>query len=301
MQLDVRHLRIVVAIADCGSISRAAVRLGLAQPPVSAQLRRIESKLGGPLFLRGPNGVEPTDLGRFVVANGRALLEQVAAITGSVGVLGNPREPTRPLRISGLVGAPLRQVLDAVSEIHQQAEVFSRQVRTTKALLLLLRSEGTDLVVLADYPDFESALPAEVDSYVLVGAEPVFVAVSAEHPLATAESVGLAELAGDEWVVPASGDNRLHARLRLSCDEAGFTPSLRHQFVDESAAVDLVRGRRVCLPLTPTHTPAGVSLRSLNAPDLRRRIMLAWPPRSPLAQDIGAIAGLYAVSTAMAR
>ncbi|MBT2878923.1 LysR family transcriptional regulator, partial [Streptomyces sp. McG6] len=50
MDLELRHLRTVRAIADEGSLPRAAAALGLAQPALSSQLRRIEKALGGPLF-----------------------------------------------------------------------------------------------------------------------------------------------------------------------------------------------------------------------------------------------------------
>ena len=54
MDLELRHLRIVCAVAEAGSVTKAAASLGLAQPAVTAQLRRIERTLGGQLFERAP-------------------------------------------------------------------------------------------------------------------------------------------------------------------------------------------------------------------------------------------------------
>ncbi|WP_031051523.1 helix-turn-helix domain-containing protein, partial [Streptomyces sp. NRRL WC-3774] len=57
MDLEVRHLRAVVAIAETGSLHRAARQLGVAQPSLSTQLRRIEQALGGALFVRARSGL----------------------------------------------------------------------------------------------------------------------------------------------------------------------------------------------------------------------------------------------------
>lgn len=65
MELELRHLRTVRAIADAGSLTRAATVLGLAQPALSAQLKRIERALGGALFERGRHGVRATALGNW--------------------------------------------------------------------------------------------------------------------------------------------------------------------------------------------------------------------------------------------
>lgn len=65
--LELRHLRTVRAIADTGSLTKAAATLGLAQPALSAQLRRIEKALGGVLFDRDHTGARATPLGELVL------------------------------------------------------------------------------------------------------------------------------------------------------------------------------------------------------------------------------------------
>src|SRR5690606_932148 len=74
MDLELRHLKIVRAVADAGSVSKAASMLGLAQPALTAQLKRIERMLGGALFERGRHGSRPTRLDDLALARGRALL-----------------------------------------------------------------------------------------------------------------------------------------------------------------------------------------------------------------------------------
>ena len=74
MDIETRHLRMVKAVADEKSITRAASSLGTSQPALTRQLRRIEDSLGGPLFQRSHVGVTPTPLGRLVVGRATAVL-----------------------------------------------------------------------------------------------------------------------------------------------------------------------------------------------------------------------------------
>src|SRR5687767_10787184 len=76
-ELELRHLRAVCAIAEEGSLTKAASRLGLTQPAMSAQLRTVERIVGGRLFDRTPGGSLPTDLGKQVVGTARLVLDEV--------------------------------------------------------------------------------------------------------------------------------------------------------------------------------------------------------------------------------
>src|SRR3954465_4580729 len=92
MNLELRHLRVVCAIAETGSVTKAASQLGLAQPALTAQLQRIERTLGGPLFERDRRGARPTALGELVLSRARVLLpamkglqDEAARLAGSSG------------------------------------------------------------------------------------------------------------------------------------------------------------------------------------------------------------------------
>jgi DNA-binding transcriptional LysR family regulator len=80
MELELRHLRALCAIADAGSVGRAAALLGYSQPALSTQLRRIEGFFGEALFERGNSGVELTPHGWEVLAQARDVLARVDAI-----------------------------------------------------------------------------------------------------------------------------------------------------------------------------------------------------------------------------
>lgn len=68
-------MRTVVAINEAGSLSKAADRLGLSQPAVTAQIKKLQTLIGGEVFTRTANGTTPTELGKLVVQQARRMLD----------------------------------------------------------------------------------------------------------------------------------------------------------------------------------------------------------------------------------
>jgi len=87
-ELELRHLRAVRTIAEEGSVTRAATRLGLTQPALSAQLRTVERLVGGQLFDRTRSGCVPTDLGRRVLGTARLVLDEMAQLMSTTRATG---------------------------------------------------------------------------------------------------------------------------------------------------------------------------------------------------------------------
>jgi DNA-binding transcriptional LysR family regulator len=75
--MELRHLRYFIAIAEEHSFRRAAVRLGIQQPPLSLQIRHLERETGAPSFRRHARGVELTDAGKLLLEEARVVLNQV--------------------------------------------------------------------------------------------------------------------------------------------------------------------------------------------------------------------------------
>ena len=74
--MELRHLRYAIAIAEAGTVTRAAERLRMQQPPLSQQLRDLERELGFSLFERSRRGVEPTAAGVVFLEEARRVLDQ---------------------------------------------------------------------------------------------------------------------------------------------------------------------------------------------------------------------------------
>lgn len=77
--VETRELRYFVAVAEELHVSRAAQRLGIAQPPLSRAIARLERRLGAELFIRGPRGVTLTTAGQTLLNEGRAALAAIEA------------------------------------------------------------------------------------------------------------------------------------------------------------------------------------------------------------------------------
>lgn len=94
--IPVEIVRTLVVIAETGSFSKAGRKLGLSQPAISAQVKRLQFLVGGPVFNRTPGGVSLTALGELVLAHARKLL----AANDQILLLGGAavHEP-QPLRL----------------------------------------------------------------------------------------------------------------------------------------------------------------------------------------------------------
>ena len=79
LHLDLRHLRLVAAVAESGGQTRAARRLNLTQSALSHQLRELEGRIGSPLFIRTSRRMVLTAVGERILGTARRVLHEATA------------------------------------------------------------------------------------------------------------------------------------------------------------------------------------------------------------------------------
>ncbi|MBD0741184.1 LysR family transcriptional regulator [Streptomyces sp. CBMA152] len=282
MDLEVRHLRVVCAIAEAGSLTRAAASLRMTQPGLSAQLRRIETMLGGALFDRRHAGALPTPFGELVLERARAVLPGIDGLLADTARAARRMAAADRLRV-GSVGAPLLgHLLLAVKELLPEAEVTSRCQYSPAALLDDLAADRLEAAVLGDHPDQELPPREGVAQHPIVS-EPVFALLPAAHPLAAREEVSLAELVEEDWAVPRPDGDRTREYWSSVCSLTGRSPFTPYE-AEGRQLVEIVRaGLAVSLCQATFIEAPGTVVRPLAGNPLWYRHILAWHDDGPIA------------------
>src|SRR6476661_5493587 len=92
--MELRHLRYFIAVAEAGSMTVAAARkLHTSQPSLSRQIRDLEDEVGAQLLRRGARGIELTQAGRAFLEHARTVLSQVEAATEAARRVAHPAKP----------------------------------------------------------------------------------------------------------------------------------------------------------------------------------------------------------------
>ncbi|WP_030846747.1 LysR family transcriptional regulator [Streptomyces sp. NRRL S-475] len=267
MELEVRHLRALCAIADTGSLHRAARQLGVAQPSLSTQLRRIEQELGGPLFLRSHTGCRPTPLGRLVLSRARPLMAdlhllvtEARAASGGAG-----------LRIGSTASKALAGWLRRL-RAHGRNPSLHMNV-SPNALLRMVADGQLDVAFVHEVEGCPLRIPAELRLRVLVEREPQCVSLPVDHPAAAKQEVDLTDLAGDRWMIDPTVDGEWDAVQRMF-RAARVSPHVLHG--DYHTADALVATGEVVTVCQPTRTPRpDMAVRRLKGDPLGVRLLAA--------------------------
>ncbi|MGP3980140.1 LysR family transcriptional regulator [Streptomyces sp. KR80] len=282
MDLEVRHLRVVCAIAESGSLTRAAASLRMTQPGVSAQLRRIERMLGGALFERRRAGIAPTALGELVLTRSRAILPSIDGLLADTARAAGSQSAPNRIRL-GSVGAPLLgHLILAVRELLPEAEVTTRCQYSPLPLLDDLAADRLEAAILGDNPGRELQPRDGVILQPLV-MEPVFALLPATHPLAADEEVSLTRLLKEEWAVPRPEGDRTREYWSSIFALTGEHPHTPYE-AEGRQLIEVVRaGLAVSLCQATFIEVPGVVVRPLAGNPLWYRHVLAWHPDGPLA------------------
>src|SRR5262245_40075294 len=178
--MDVRQLSYFVAVAEERQFTRAAIRVSVAQPAVSHQVRRLEAELGEILFYRDQRSVRLTKAGEELLPHARAAIAALERGRDAVASLQGLLHGT--LKV-GIVRAPVdRRIFAALGDFHRAhpaVEISLSEQHNEQLHQSLVRGESDAAVIgITGEP-----LPPQIAVRV-IDSEPLVLAVQPEHPLA---------------------------------------------------------------------------------------------------------------------
>ncbi len=275
--MELRHLRYFIAVAEELNFSRAALRLHIAQPPLSAQIRQLEEELGVILFERASRPLRLTEPGRYFYAEATELLAKLE------DTLRRTRKIDRGcaglLKI-GFVSAAMNVILPSVllrfrSEYPDVEVLLFEMLQREQAAALLESRIHVGFVV----PTLDQAELTEEWLY----DEPLMAALPSGHRLANNSSVALAELANEPVVLYGgrsardAADHDLLSMLR----SAGIEPkvALEAQYADSALGL-VAAGLGITLTVASfaNSSRAGVRFLPMTGKRLCQTMKIAYRP-----------------------
>lgn len=220
--MEFRHIRYFLAIAEEGNFTRAAQRLGIAQPPLSTQIRDLEAEIGAQLFRRVPHGAELTEAGTAFLAEvaglpgrfGEAVRAAQRAARGETGVLALGFTGTAAL--TPVVTASIRAFRRRFPDVDIRVEEAN-----SIALNARLLEGQLDIAVIRP-----SASDPPTLRFRQLLSEPLVVALPVNHPTARqTDPIDLRSLAAETMILtPRAVGIGLHDAALAACRAAGFEP-----------------------------------------------------------------------------
>lgn len=267
-----RHLRALCAIADTGSLRKAARQLGMSQPSLTTQLRRIENTVGGRLFSREVTGSRPTPLGRSLLNRARPIVAEMNALVSEVR-LEVEQTAGEALRIGSTGSRTVVGWLRRLRARFPDTDTTIHMDVSANALLEMVAARQLDAAFVHEVEGAPLRVPEGVRRRLLLAREPQFVALADTHPAAAAPVVRLGDLADDQWMVDPAGDGE-GLGLRRVLTAAGLNP--RVVYGDYLTAADLVASGEVVAPCQPTaRSRPGMVVRPLHGDPLAVGLYLA--------------------------
>jgi DNA-binding transcriptional LysR family regulator len=247
LNIPIEIVRTVVAISETGSLSKAGERLGLSQPAVSSQIKRIQTLVGGSLFSKTPNGTTTTELGKLVLHQARRILEANDQLLR----LGGAAEGPQPLRL-GLSTLFVQEFIR-----HQSAETLADVFIHTDHSVAIAKGliDGyIDLACIYENPE----IGADIAHLVINESnEPLVWVRSRDFVLSPGAPIPVLTWPGDDWMIRTLTRNGISYKIvfnspdyhaKLAAAEAGIGLTAIPQSMVPSS---LVKASEYYLPELP--------------------------------------------------
>ena len=252
-----RRLHVLRVLAEVGTVTAAAERLGYTPSAVSHQLRTLSKDLGVTVLEQRGRMLALTPAGQMLLDRTQELFTRWEEIRGELASIG-PATGTRTLRLCGFSTAAaslLPLTADRVMGAHPDCTVRIIEADPQECFDLLVADQADIAVVVATDP-----LPPRSDTRFEQSAlfsDRLDLLVPSRHRLAGRESVALGEAAEERWILDRPG-TPYHRLVRTACAAAGFFPEVAHESHEwETGAALVSAGLGVALAPRLAHLPEG--------------------------------------------
>jgi DNA-binding transcriptional LysR family regulator len=233
--LELRHLHYFLAVADEQHFGRAAARLGIAQPPLSQQIQRLEETLGVELFDRTQRRTTLTAAGRALAARAPAVLEAAAALYDDVQQAARGR--TGVLRVGVGASAALGVIPELIARFRARnpGVVVRLDDTTSRPHGERLRQRLIDVALMREAVELEGVRTT------IVREDSLLVVLPRAHRFARRRTLRLAELRDEPFVLfPRESSPQFHDELRAAFARAGYIPRVVEQATEWPTVAGMV-------------------------------------------------------------
>jgi DNA-binding transcriptional LysR family regulator len=284
--MDLKDLRYFVALADARHFTRAAAAVGIAQPSLSRQIRKLEAEIGAELFHRTKRSVVLTSVGRALLSEARSLLAQAqatreVALRAAGGELGELRLGFIEVAAFGV----LPRLVAAFQRAYPGVTVTLSELSTMEQITAL-RERAIDIGIL------RAPIPGQDIETVALFRESVAVVLPSNHPLARRTSIKLAALRNERFIFHSSEKaTRLADEIAALARQQGFVPHVG-QHAGEFHTICSLVAAGLGISIVPHSAQAiripGITFRKLTHPQVAIDYCLGWVrgPRTPIVKSL---------------
>ena len=280
MGMEIKDMRAFYAIVEEGNISHAAQRLGIAQPALSRQMKRLETQLGVQLFERGSRRIRLTDAGRVLYSRVEHILGMVDGTVREITEIG--AGVSGCIRLGTITTSGAMLLPELINEFHR---------RYPQVTFQLWEGEGTRILELLDNRVIEigitrTQVDARVYESIVLPNEPLVAVMHRDHMIGKdPHEVQVAELKDQPLIIPL----RWQSLFTTDCRKLGFEPKIL--CVSDSIVQDLLLAKMgmglAILPLSSkTLLPDGdLFYKRLVNPEITTHTVVAWLKNRTLSQS----------------
>lgn len=277
-QIELRHLRYFVVVAQELHFRKASEKLFITQPGLSRQIKQLEEELQVELFIRDKRKVELTEAGKYLYDESLNILSHVEKVTRSIRLVNDGEEGELNI---GFVGSAMQEVIPGL--LIKLKEQFPK-IHTS-----LEEMSNTDQLFAIEHNQLDIGFIRSNQISDGIAIKKIFednfsVVVPADHPLNNDTFENLSQLSDETFILFSSDYSRNYYDKVMSIfDDSGFTPKVSHKSVHANTIFRLVENG-LGISIVPTSLQHGFDLnvKFLELKKVRQRTTLSviWKEKS---------------------